>query len=592
MVQSTLLSFSDISEVYLQELRRGNAVKPELLANRFPQFAEQILEELPLMAMLEKGLQVSGTGSVRLPRVPGIDLIGPVGRGATGVVYKAKNRQRNTVCAVKLISLNPENVDPVRLDREIETLTRLKHPHVVEIQSFGMIEDSIYIVMNFVDGCSLDEVVAGDGATLAAYWSGELRRDWCRLGDWGYEIASALDYIHQKGILHRDIKPANLLVDQTGRCWITDFGLAKICETGMTVSRTGQVIGTPRFMAPEQMRGTTDRRSDIYSLGRTLYELAVAGADKRHNLSSIDLPPIKEVNPDFPTELAKIIDKASQPLADRRYQSAGELSVVLERYLSGIRPSDRRRPGKRLTEQQYKKRMRIKHRIAIACSTIAMSAAATFFATRESPPPPKLRPQAELNDPSSQSHFKVLAAALEDNEQGFVGVIGEALKTSMIQKSDTASAADVTNKIDQIVNRLSTEGLKPGELDSIMRGYRESSLLIGNKVLALRPVLKRSGLGFQEKARGERIIGQLAKATVNRKIETTEAERILSSLFQGNTPRLDEIISTQIPDRVLASWLTLVESSFATEFEAIAAEPSRYNDEWENIIDTYFQASD
>lgn len=597
MLQNTQLSFSDISEVYLQELRRGNPVKPELLANRFPQFADQILEQLPLMGMLEGGLRgASGLPGAsasppKLPEIPGIDLIEPIGRGATGVVYKAKYRSSNHWCAVKIIYLDAGNVDPLRLDREIESLTRLHHSNVAAIESFGTANDSLYIVMNFIDGCSLADIISGGSSVLATYWATELRNDWGRLASWGAEIASALDYIHQKGILHRDIKPANLLVDRTGRAWVTDFGLAKICESGMTLSRTGQCIGTPRYMAPEQMRGATDHRSDLYSLGRSLYELAKSGTDVKADDSTVEIPPLLDLNPRFPAELAKIIDKASHYQAEKRFQSAGELCAVFERYLAGLRPSDRRRAGKRMSEADYKKRMRSHPRIAIGMCLITVVTACTFFTTRNPSPEPLSQANAVADASPPRPHYKPLAAALESNEKGFVGAIGEAFKSSVGIMPDDSQANDVNLKIDRIVEKVSTEGLKPGELDAIMQGYRQSPLLIGNKILALSPAIRRSGLPEHEKARGQEILGSFAKATVNRHIETAEAERVLASLFQGNSPKLDSIVSMQVPDRVLSSWLTLVDSSFATEFRAIASEPSRVNDELNHIIDAYFQGS-
>ena len=169
-----------------------------------------------------------------------------------------------------------------------------------------------------------------------AYWNSVARI--------GRQIASALRYAHQQGTLHRDIKPANLLIDERGTVWVADFGLAKATEQE-DVSRTGDVVGTIRYMAPEQFTGTADVRSDIYSLGITLYELlalrpAHDEAERKHSFvrhaPPAEPPPLRSLNRAIPRDLETIVAKAMAVETERRYQTADELLGDLDRFLQDM----------------------------------------------------------------------------------------------------------------------------------------------------------------------------------------------------------------------------------------------------------------
>ena len=202
-------------------------------------------------------------------RFPQLDVLALLGKGGMGAVYKARQRELDRLVAVKI--LPPEiGRDPAfaeRFTREARALARLCHPNIVTVHDFGRTGDGLfYFVMEYVDGVNLRQALqAGSMSPKEALAIVP-------------QICDALQFAHDEGIVHLDIKPENILVDKRGRVKIADFGLAKLLgHAPVDVSLTGtrQVMGTLRYMAPEQMEGTkaVDHRADIYSLGVVFYEL-------------------------------------------------------------------------------------------------------------------------------------------------------------------------------------------------------------------------------------------------------------------------------------------------------------------------------
>src|SRR6185312_1567887 len=161
--------------------------------------------------------------------------------------------------------------------------------------------------------------------------SGPARHYWRGVARIGLQVAEALDYAHAQGVLHRDIKPANLLLDLHGTAWVADLGLAKLADE-VDLTRTGDVVGTWRYLAPERLGGVADARSDVYSLGLTLYELltlrrAFDGPTREELLRQVSYgapPRPRRLNPEVPRDLETIVLKAIERDPARRYQSAGE----------------------------------------------------------------------------------------------------------------------------------------------------------------------------------------------------------------------------------------------------------------------------
>jgi len=249
---------------------------------------------------------------------PQLEVLELVGRGGMGLVYRARQPRLDRLVALKVLApeLARDATFAERFLREARALARLNHPNIVAVYDFGESGGSYYLVMEFVDGVVLRDVIA-DRSLSAAQALAIVP-----------QVCEGLQYAHEQGIVHRDIKPENILLDRAGRAKIADFGLAKLVGRdgdGWTLTRATQVMGTPHYMAPEQMRASreVDHRADIYSLGVVLYEMLTD-----------DLPvgrfalPSEKVRVDV--KLDEVVLKALEKEPEQRYQHASELKTDVE----------------------------------------------------------------------------------------------------------------------------------------------------------------------------------------------------------------------------------------------------------------------
>jgi eukaryotic-like serine/threonine-protein kinase len=235
---------------------------------------------------------------------------------------------------------------------------QLQHPNIVAIHDVDEKDGRVFIVLEYVEGRSLDQKLRGEGP-LAPNEAARLVAD----------LASATHHAHESGIVHRDLKPSNILLDRNGTPKITDFGLAKlmldrdIAQGDISLTEAGQIVGTPAYMSPEQARGETDRigpATDIFSLGAILYELLTGQAPFRGesvaqtlaNLIERIPASLREVRPGIPRQLEAICMKCLEKLPERRYASAADLAGDLEGFLAG-KPIKARAPG--LWERLYRR---------------------------------------------------------------------------------------------------------------------------------------------------------------------------------------------------------------------------------------------
>jgi serine/threonine protein kinase/WD40 repeat protein/predicted Zn-dependent protease len=331
------------------------------------------------------------TSAVAVPRlehVGGYRILREIGRGGMGVVYEAEQVALGRHVALKVLPLHAAR-DGSGLERfrlEARAAARLHHTNIVPVYEVGQDGDAYYYAMQFIPGQPLDQVLEELGKLRLAGGAAAARRAdpsaartllagvplasappapdaaapastgtrrvtyYASVTRVGVQVAQALDYAHREGVIHRDVKPSNLLLDADGRVWVTDFGLAKTDGTALT--RTGDIVGTVRYMAPERFNGWSDPRSDVYSLGVTLYEMlalrpAFDASEHMRLMQQVvheEPPPLRRIDPHVPRDLETVIARAIDKEPSRRYQTAGEFADDMQRFLED-RPVLARRAG-------------------------------------------------------------------------------------------------------------------------------------------------------------------------------------------------------------------------------------------------------
>lgn len=383
-------TLEDIVAQFTDEIRSGEHPDVQQYVNRYPSHADELSDLLSSVAMIEGLKNYSPNSSVPDQRFIEFDvpeflgeyrIVGEIGRGGMGIVFEAVHETLGRRVAIKVMTAglisNTKHLE--RFHREAVSAASLHHTNIASV--FGAGEDNglHFYVMEFIDGQSISQILRGeafgDDETVcfqntpqhtpqhtpqsainlsAREIESDPSRDELIIGrqkvstgnrykwvaDTGQQIADALAYAHEKNILHRDIKPANLVMDSHGTVWLTDFGLAKnVVDDALT--KTGDIIGTPQYMAPESFSGEYDCRSETYCLGLTLYEMATlkpafenASPGRIIKAVTTSTPPApKKVDPRLPRDLATIIEKAIAREPKSRYQTAAEMRDDLRAFI-------------------------------------------------------------------------------------------------------------------------------------------------------------------------------------------------------------------------------------------------------------------
>ncbi|TXH03643.1 MAG: CHASE2 domain-containing protein [Nevskiaceae bacterium] len=282
-------------------------------------------------------LVLDATQQMEKPMLGRYQVEKELGKGAMGIVYLGRDPKIGRTVAIKTMALSqefePDELNDVksRFFREAETAGRLSHPNIVQIFDAGEEHDLAYIAMEFIRGHDLTKHIKAN-ALLPV---NEVLK-------YVADAADALDYAHSNGVIHRDIKPANMMLLDTKSIKLMDFGIARLADSSKT--KTGMVLGTPSYMSPEQLSGKkVDGRSDLFSLGVTLYQLLTGNlpfqadsmATLMFKIANEPHASIVVIRPDLPAALGPIVDRALQKDADQRYQRGADLARDLRAVLGG-----------------------------------------------------------------------------------------------------------------------------------------------------------------------------------------------------------------------------------------------------------------
>jgi tetratricopeptide (TPR) repeat protein len=364
----------EVLDGYLAELRAGRAPDRKALLAKHPDLAESLAASFRALDFVHdagRTLEAPAAPPGREEPASAGRMLGDyrllreIGRGGMAVVYEAEQVSLGRHVALKVLPfaavLDPKHLQ--RFKNEAQAAAHLHHPHIVPVHAVGCERGVHYYAMQYVEGQSLAVAIremkgggAGEGPRTPISSHGSNREPaYIRMAAaLGVQAAEALDHAHQLGVVHRDVKPGNLLVDLAGTLWVTDFGLASSKkDVGLTI--TGELLGTIRYMSPEQAlakRVPVDHRTDVYSLGATLYELftlepAFPGDDPHVVIQDIAfkepaLP--RRLNPALPRDLETVLLKAMWKDPAGRYATAQEMADDLGRFLEN-RPIEARRPG-------------------------------------------------------------------------------------------------------------------------------------------------------------------------------------------------------------------------------------------------------
>src|ERR1700733_15205605 len=412
-------------------------------------------------------------------------IIEKLGGGGMGVVYKAEDTRLHRFVALKFL---PDDVARdhqalERFEREAQAASALDHPNICTIYEISEHEGQRFIAMQFLDGQTLKHLISG--RPLPPEQVLEL----------GVQIADALDAAHAQGIIHRDIKPANLFVTKRGHAKILDFGLAKLTPvaTGIGVSAMltataeelltspGTAVGTVAYMSPEQVRGKElDARTDLFSFGVVLYEMATGALPFRGDtsgvitdaiLNRIPVAPVR-LNPEVPAKLEEIINKALEKDRDLRYQHASELRADLKRLrrdtdsgrisssesgaVQGLAPETVSSSASAVAVQPSVKPARTKYVLMAAClALLAVAFAAYHFGNGSNPPsgPAKIMQISQWNKPMNDARLSP-----DGHSVAFVSPVGGIAQVFLMPTSGGEPLQITNDEGDKFVNAFSPDG--------------------------------------------------------------------------------------------------------------------------------------
>jgi len=338
------MRLDELVSIYLASRQDAKPPSVEELCTDCPELLDELRKRIAAMTATLDGAPppVAGDAATLAPAapetssdavVPGYEILGELGRGGMGVVYKARQHRPNRVVALKMILAGGHSgaADRARFLAEAEAIAKLRHANIVQVYEVGQCDGQPYFSLEFCNGGNLARKL--DGTPLPARAAAELVET----------LARAVQAAHAANVVHRDLKPANILLLADGTPKVTDFGLAK--QSGSDLTATGAVMGTPSYMAPEQAEGKKEvgPLADVYALGAILYECltgrppfrAATPLDTMLQVVSVEPVAPRQLNPEVPRDLETICLKCLQKGPLRRYATASALADDLQRFLKG-----------------------------------------------------------------------------------------------------------------------------------------------------------------------------------------------------------------------------------------------------------------
>ena len=410
----------ELADEFVERHQANECPTVEEYCDNHPHLADRIRKVFPTLIALEANKSPIPTHT-HLKKIGNYDLVREIGRGGMGIVYEALHETLGRRVAVKVLpprmATNQRSL--ARFHREARAIAKLHHTNIVPLYDVGAGEEPFF-AMQLIPGRSLDRALRrakssvdaqlgpdSDSDTTAYDDSARRLLELKELADsrsdldisssrdksmfvWvasiGTQIGDALQYAHEHSILHRDVKPSNILIDESGTAWLTDFGLAKTDDDGLT--QTDDYVGTLGYMAPERLRGECDERADVYGLGLILYEVLamqpafIAGdrAKLLNLISSSNITKIRNLNSKVPSDLETIVLKAISREPRDRYQSAGALADDLRRFVQGDPIMARRTSWIELTYRWARRNRALAASLATLCTLLIVGLIGTSIA--------------------------------------------------------------------------------------------------------------------------------------------------------------------------------------------------------------------
>ena len=437
-------------------------------------------------------------------------------------VFKAYHAAMDRYVAVKVLPQHLAKSDPQfigRFQQEARLLAKLQHPHILPVFDFGDADGYTYLVMPLIETGTLRDLLPSKPLPLK-----QIRNIVTQVGD-------ALDYAHTRGLVHRDVKPSNVLVDERGNCTLTDFGIAKMVEGTAHFTSTGGIIGTPAYMSPEQGRGLkVDARTDLYSLGVMLYEMATGRVpfDAETPVAVIfmhvqdPLPLPRKINPDLPESVERVILKSLAKDPDDRYQSTKALVEALQGAVDAAEHQKPTRP------------------VAIEQTNWDMATPTTVEA--------KTRPAAMPTPKANQPRWKWLVAVLT-----VVGLIAVVAITAVLPRQ-----IDSSTPISQSTTRLPTSAptqvatevptLTPTPITSF-----EYTVVSGDTCLS---IAEKFGITIEE------------LSVTNNQAFCSPGDALIIPRSPDELTQVAQSSATSVLDTGVANWATTFEYRFPSTFWA------------------------